>query len=352
MAENQAPAKNVGAAVDPRRPHTHAPPMITGALPTDALFAIILCAFLLDAACGDPAWLYRRIAHPVAALGRAIGAGEARWNDPGLRRAQRFSRGVLFALAVPALAGALGWAVERLGTGFTGGWLVEAALASTLLATRGLHDSVQAVARGLEQSLAAGRMAVGHIVGRDPAVLDRAGVARAAVESLAENFSDGVAAPLFWFAALGLPGLAAYKAVNTLDSMIGHRTERHEAFGKAAARLDDAVNWLPARISGVLFVAAAAVLPEASAAGAWRAMWRDAPRHRSPNAGWQEAALAGALGLSLAGPRHYAHGPVHDHWMGDGRAELTPGDVRAALRLYRAAGSVVAGLLIVGWLVG
>ena len=352
MAENQAPAKNVGTAVDPRGPHTHAPPMITGATPTDALFAIILCAFLLDAACGDRAWLYRRIPHPVAALGRAIEAGEACWNGHGVRRAQRLSRGLLFALAVTALAGALGWAVERLCNGLNGGWVVEAALASTLIAFRGLYDSVKAVARGLEQSLAAGRMAVGHIVGRDPGALDRAGVARAATESLAENFSDGVVAPVFWFAALGLPGLVAYKAVNTLDSMIGYRTERYEAFGKAAARLDDAVNWLPARISGVLFVAAAAVLPEASAAGAWQAMWRDAPRHRSPNAGWQEAALAGALGLALAGPRHYAHGPVDDHWMGDGRADLTPEDVRAALRLYRTAGGMVAGILIFGWLAG
>jgi adenosylcobinamide-phosphate synthase len=202
----------------------------------------------------------------------------------------------------------------------------------------------------LDLGLAKARAAVAHIVGRDPARLDAHGVARAAAESLAENFSDGVVAPLFWFAIAGLPGLCAYKAVNTLDSMIGQRDPRYERFGKAAARLDDAVNWVPARLAGLILVAAARFLPEARARDAWRAVRRDARRHRSPNAGWQEAALAGALGFRLAGPREYPDGPVEDAWMGDGHAELDAAALRASLRLYRAAGASIAALLAVAWL--
>lgn len=249
-------------------------------------------------------------------------------------------------------ASTLGWIVERICTALPGGWILEAVLASTLIAFRGLHDHVRAVAEALDLGLAEARTAVAHIVGRDPARLDAPGVARAAAESLAENFSDGVVAPLFWFALLGLPGLCAYKAVNTLDSMIGHRNPRYEKFGKAAARLDDALNWIPARLAGLLLVAAARLLPEARAGDAWRVVRRDAGKHHSPNAGWQEAALAGALGFRLAGPREYPDGPVDDAWMGDGHAELDAAALRAALRLYLVAGGMVAGILVFGWLVG
>jgi adenosylcobinamide-phosphate synthase len=259
-------------------------------------------------------------------------------------------RGLLLVLLVVLASAGLGWAVERVLLDMSGGWIAEALLASSLLAFRDLFDRVRAVRRGLEIGLEAARAKVAHIVGRDPETLDEAGVARAATESLAENFSDGVVAPVFWFALFGLGGLAAYKAVNTLDSMIGHRNPRYEAFGKAAARLDDALNWVPARLAGLLLVLAAAVLPQARAARAFRTMWRDAPRHRSPNAGWQEAAMAGALGLKLAGPRHYPDGAVPDHWMGDGRADLGPADLNAALRLYLVANALAAGLLAVAWL--
>ena len=346
MAEKRQRAKNAERDIDPRAAHTHAPQMLTATLPAAAIFAILLLAFLLDAAWGDPPWLYRRLPHPVATLGRVLEWGELRWN----RGSARFLRGLLFVLAVVALASGLGWAVERLCNGFPGGWVLEAVLASTLIAFRGLHDHVRAVAEALDLGLEAARAAVAHIVGRDPARLDAAGVARAAAESLAENFSDGVVAPLFWFAMLGLPGLCAYKAVNTLDSMIGQRNPRYEQFGKAAARLDDAVNWVPARLAGLMLVAAAALLPEASARGAWRATWRDARQHRSPNAGWQEAALAGALDFALAGPRDYPDGKVDDAWMGDGRATLDAADLRAGLRLYRVAGALIAGLLAAAWL--
>ena len=352
MAEKRQGAKNGKRDIDPRATHTHAPAMLTGTLPADTIFAILLLAFLLDAGLGDPPWLYRRLPHPVAWLGQIIEESELRWNRANLGGSRRFWRGLLFVATVVALAGTLGWIVERLCNTFTGGWVLEAVLASTLIAFRGLYDRVRDVAVALGQGLEAARTAVAHIVGRDPARLDAHGVARAAAESLAENFSDGVVAPMFWFALLGLPGLCAYKAVNTLDSMIGQRNPRYKRFGKAAARLDDAVNWIPARVAGLILVAAARLLPEARARDAWRAVRRDAHRHRSPNAGWQEAALAGALGFALAGPREYPDGPVDDAWMGDGHAELDAAALRASLRLYRVAGGVVAGILVFGWLVG
>jgi adenosylcobinamide-phosphate synthase len=173
------------------------------------------------------------------------------------------------------------------------------------------------------------------IVGRNPDHLDEAAVGRAAIESLAENFADAVVAPAFWLAVAGLLGGVLYKATNTADSMIGHRTPRYAAFGWAAARLDDAVN-LPASRLGALFLIVGAFVTGASFGGAWRAVWRDASRHRSPNAGWPEAAMAGALGLQLAGPRVYGEDLVDDAFMGDGRREVSVADIRRALRLYRA----------------
>ena len=218
------------------------------------------------------------------------------------------------------------------------GFVVLSLSASSLLASRSLHDHVRAVADGLaEHGLAGGREAVTKIVGRNPASLDEAGVVRAAIESLAENFSDGVVAPSVWGALLGLPGMAGYKAVNTADSMIGHRTPRHAAFGWAAARLDDLVNLPASRLAALWLILAAAVTRGVSARAAGRAVWRDAGKHRSPNAGWPEAAMAGALGLRLAGPRVYGATRIEDAWMGEGRSEATPADLARALRLYRRA---------------
>jgi adenosylcobinamide-phosphate synthase len=198
--------------------------------------------------------------------------------------------------------------------------------------------------------LAAARRAVGHIVGRDPMRLDRHGVARAAIESLAENFSDGVVAPVFWYLLLGLPGLFAYKMANTLDSMLGHRSERYRAFGWAAARFDDLVNLVPAPLSGLLLCAAASFAGNARPGRALTVMLHDGRKHHSPNAGWPEAAMAGALGLALAGPRPYAEGDVQDPWLGDGTAEATPADIVRALHLYSLACRLLAGLILGAWL--
>jgi adenosylcobinamide-phosphate synthase len=305
---------------------------------------ILLLALVIDALVGDPPGLYRRVPHPVAALGRLIAVIEGRLNRTTAGDAARFTLGVATAAAVIGGAGLIGWGLARGLALLPGGWIAEAILASTLIAFRGLERHVGAVADGLERGLDAGREAVGHIVGRDPATLDSPGVARAAIESLAENFSDGVVAPVFWYAVLGLPGLCAYKAVNTLDSMIGHRDARYAVFGRASARIDDAVNWIPARLAGGLIAIAAL----GRAPAAFGAMRRDAARHRSVNAGWQEAAMAGALGLALAGPRRYGGVVVEDAWMGDGRREATSADIRRALALYRRAGTALAVLLAAG----
>ena len=308
-------------------------------------YFVVLFALGVDALVGDPRWLFCRIPHPVELIGGLVNRFDRRLN---LNRppSRQLAWGVVTVFAVVGLTAGAAAALDHLVLqSLPGGWVVEAVLASTLIAFRGLFDHVQAVARGLEQGLDQARAAVSAVVGRDPESLDEAGVARAAVESLAENFSDGVIAPLFWYLLGGLPALAAYKAVNTLDSMIGHRRARYRYFGKPAARLDDGVNFIPARLAGMLFVAAAALMPGARASAAWQAMWRFASLHRSPNAGWQEAALAGALGFALAGPRRYGDEIVDDAWMGDGRAELTAGDVRRSLHLYLAAGGLAAALI-------
>lgn len=299
---------------------------------------------LVEVAVGYPAAVFRRIGHPVVWVGALIGALERGMNrGPEPRR--RVAGVAALAVVVASAAGA-GAMVEVLATGAVE-ILVAACLGSSLIAQRSLAGHVRAVADALDDGgPAAGRIAVSLIVGRDPEALDEAGVARAAVESLAENFSDGIVAPVFWMAVAGLPGAAAYKAVNTADSMIGHRNERYRAFGWAAARLDDLVNLPASRLTAVLLVVAAVLMPGASPAGAVRAVRRDARRHRSPNAGWAEAAMAGALGFALAGPRSYGGVTVEDAVMGEGgRRELAAVDIRRALRLYWVADGLLAALL-------
>ena len=326
-------------------------PLLSWAGPSPSLFLVLLLALALDALLGDPPALYRAVPHPVVLIGRLIGAGDRYLNDPNRSDSARFWRGMALTLGITGLAALVGGLLALLLQRFEGGWLLIAVLASTLLAFRGLYDHVRAVLAALERDLDLGRIAVSRIVGRDPDSLDAAGVRRAAVESLAENFSDGVVAPAFWFALLGLPGLCAYKAINTLDSMIGHRNPRYARFGRFAARLDDLVNWIPARLAGGLFVVAALAVPGADAQAAWTAMLRDAGKHRSPNAGWQEAAVAGALDLALAGPRRYGGDLVDDATMGRGRRDLTQDDLRNALQLYLAAGAILALVLVLfAWL--
>ncbi len=307
-------------------------------------------ALLLEAGFGYPQRLIGWIGHPVIWAGRLISFLDARLNRESDRFARRRAGGVL-AVMVLLAAAILPCAALQAGLlallPLPVGIALCALLATSLLAQRSLHEHVADVALALEQEgLAAGRRMVSRIVGRDPERLDEAGVARAAIESLAENFSDGVIAPAFWMAVGGLPGAAAYKALNTADSMIGHRTARHGAFGWAAARLDDLVNLPASRLSGLLIVCAAALLPGCSPRAAWISMWRDAPHHRSPNAGWPEAAMAGALGISIAGPRSYGGVEAPAAYMGDGRREIDARDIRAALRLYRWADALGIALVL------
>lgn len=300
-----------------------------------------LVALLVDAAVGYPQWLFARIGHPVSWIGRLIAWCEQRWNHSGLPFWHRRLNGAACLLVILATTAAatvgLKVAIDAI-VPAPFNLLLLGILASTLIAQRSLYEHVAAVVQGLEQDgLAAGRRAVGMIVGRDTAALDEAAVSRATIESLAENYSDGVVAPLFWLLVGGLPGAALYKATNTADSMIGHRSARYRAFGWAAARLDDLVNLPASRLAALLFIAAAALLPGFDARGAIEAVLSDARRHRSPNAGWPEAAMAGALGLRLAGPRSYGGTLVDDAWMGNGRSDLVAADIRRAMQLYRAA---------------
>jgi len=299
---------------------------------------VLAAALVFEAAVGYPDWLYRRIGHPVTWIGALIGTLDRALNreddPPGRRRLM----GTLVIAAIVINCMGLAWYVEPHLVHSRIGLIGLAVLASTLIAARSLYIHVRDVARALDTGdIEESRCAVGHIVGRDPQTLDAHGIARAAVESLAENASDGIVAPAFWFALLGFPGLLAYKAINTADSMIGHRTPRHEAFGWASARLDDLVNLPASRLTALLFTIAALILPGASPAGALRAVGRDASKHRSPNAGWPESAMAGALALKLNGPKTYHGKRVEDAYMGDGRREVTAKDIRDALRLAGVA---------------
>lgn len=299
-------------------------------------------AMTVDALVGWPAALYVRIGHPVTWIGGLIDLLDRSWNRSTDAPATRRIAGVAAALFVIALSVGGGWLVQS--------WLAQvwsrAALigifAWPLVALRALYDHVAAVARPLlSGDIDAARVAVAQIVGRDPATLDEAGISRAAIESLAENTSDGVVAPVFWGALFGLPGILGYKAINTLDSMIGHRSERHLWFGWAAARIDDVANFIPARLTGFLFALVASRPPAALSCMVW-----DASRHRSINAGWPEAAMAGALGVRLSGPRSYHGGVTDEPWLNDGALDPLAADIRHALRLYIRAILLLGGALI------
>jgi adenosylcobinamide-phosphate synthase len=322
----------------------------------DSLLTLSL-ALAAEAAVGYPHRLYTAIGHPVTWIGWLIKGLDLGLNREAWSSRQRRVAGVAALLLLLTVTGLAGWALSALllPLGIIG-ILLLAILASSLIAQRSLHEHVAAVSKGLrEGGIEGGRAAVSMIVGRNPQSLDEAGVSRAAIESLAENFSDGIVAPAFWLGLGGLPGAALYKATNTADSMIGHRTPRHEAFGWASARFDDLVNLPASRLSALLIIAAAALHRDASPSGAWQAVRRDAVHHRSPNAGWPEAAMAGALGLRLAGPRVYGDVRVEDRWMGDGRAAATADDIDRALALYRTACGLLfglaAGLALLAWFI-
>lgn len=292
---------------------------------------MLALALILDALFGEPEVLWRRVPHPAVLMGRLIDLLDRRWNRGGARQLRGAG-----ALSVMVTASAtVAWVVGLIPFAETVG-------AAVLLAQRSLVDHVSQVGEGLRQGLGKGRAAVALIVGRDPETLDESGVARAAIESAAENFSDGVVAPAFWFALAGLPGMAVYKAVNTADSMIGHRTPRHEAFGWASARLDDLLSWVPARATALVFAAIGGGRCAMAAAA------REGPRHRSVNAGWPEAAMAATLGVRLAGPRIYGGRPTNDPWINaEGRAAGAE-DIRRAVRLLWRGWALLLLVALIG----
>ena len=298
---------------------------------------LLLMAILVEAYIGEAERLFKTVPHPVRIIGNAIGFFDRKLNRETRSQVDRAFRGALVVAFMVLATGAVGWAVAWLSLHHPWGWIVEFLAIVSLLAARGLYDRVSAVGKALRDGVEPAREAVSHIVGRDPAQMDGFGVARAAIESLAENFSDGVVAPVFWYVLFGFPGLLVYKTVNTLDSMIGYPTPKYRAFGMTAARLDDVLNLIPARLAGLFIVVAALFVPTAKPGGALRVMLRDSGKHRSFNAGWPEGAMAGALDLALAGPRQYPGRTVNDPWIGGGTAKAGPKDISRGLYLYGVA---------------
>lgn len=302
--------------------------------------AAVAIAQLCDAFMGDPPWLYRRLPHPVVLMGRLIASLDKAWNRPEISDNARLVRGGFCVTIVVCVSGGVGMVIEAVTDLLAHGWIIDGLLMSVLIAQRSLYTHVRDVVRALtNHGLSAGREAVARIVGRDTSALDEAGVSRASIESLAENFSDGVVAPVFWAALFGLPGILAYKALNTADSMIGYRNDAYLHFGRLAARLDDAANFIPARLAGPLIVLAAGK--------GWKTMVADAKRHRSVNAGYPEAAMAGALGIRLSGPRAYDGGVTEEPWIGEG-GDAAPAEIATALGIYTCACGLLFLLVTVG----
>ena len=297
------------------------------------VFGAAALALLIEKFTGYPQAIYSRISHPVVWAGRLITYLDQKLNKPDVSPLEGRARGVA-ALAI--LIGAAffpAWMIADILSHWRLGWLVEVLLATTLIAQRSLKDHVLDVHKALGRSLPEARRSVSMIVGRDPSNLDESGVSRAALESLAENSSDGIVAPVLWYALLGLPGIAIYKAINTADSMIGHKNTKYQWFGWASARLDDVVNLPASRLTGLLF---AACTPSRFKE-VFAIMRRDAPMHQSPNAGWPVAAMAAALGLRLGGPRSYQGESVELPWMGEGRTTLTRADIIKGVKLMTRA---------------
>ncbi|WP_176073619.1 adenosylcobinamide-phosphate synthase CbiB [Brucella intermedia] len=317
---------------------------------------ILSLALLLDRFVGDPPQLWQRMPHPVVLFGKAISWGEKRWNNRNLAAAVLRRNGMWLTVGLVAVCVVLGLVLEfLLPFAGTAGAVTEILIVTVLLAQKSLADHVQAVALALrEDGLEGGRRAVSMIVGRNPEQLDEGGISRAAIESLAENASDGIVAPAFWFLVGGLPGLFAYKMINTADSMIGHLNDRYRDFGRFAAKLDDVANYIPARLTGLLASLATAITKDRlSGREAFSVMRRDARLHRSPNAGWPESAFAGGLGLALAGPRQYGTEKVEGPMLNaSGKRDADADDIDAALHLFWSTMSLMTGLVIAASLIG
>lgn len=303
-------------------------------------------AILIERIVGYPSVLQKTIGHPVEWFGLLIDSAEKHFNLAPNSQIQGRLRGAIALVLILLFTALPAWLVSQVLGRCTGGPLIEALLATTLIAQKSLRQHVLDVYRALSNSLQDGRHAVAKIVGRETRSLDESGVAKAALESLAENTADGIVAPVFWFALLGLPGIVAYKVINTADSMIGHKSDRHLHFGYAAAKLDDLVNLPASRLTALFFAGAALFSSSQAAKAALAATWRDAGKHRSPNAGWPESAMAGALDLKFGGPRFYDGEIVDLPFLGHGREQLTRLDIDSGLKLYGRALWIMLGLVV------
>ena len=308
---------------------------------------VLILAIIVDAVAGDPRWLYSRIPHPIVIIGHQIELLDRFFNRTHYPPVTRKLLGVISVLIIVSSAWLLGWLIAWSCNQVSFGVVLQALIVSIFLAQNSLYQHVASVAKACKaDDLIDARSQISHIVGRDPNSLDQRAISRAAIESLSENFSDGVVAPIFWYVVGGLPALIAYKALNTSDSMIGYLTDKYADFGWCAARFDDAANFIPARLSAIIITIAAFIIPSATGKSAFTTAIRDAKKHRSKNAGWPEAAMAGALGIKIAGPRNYDGILVEDAWMGDGIANVDASHIFMALRIY-----CVACILNVFWLI-
>jgi adenosylcobinamide-phosphate synthase len=303
-------------------------------------------AALVERYVGYPSILQNTMRHPVQWMGDLIKIADDELNlDPENKLKSNLAGGgallaMIAAVAIPT------YIVQVIASYLPLPSLWLALLATPFIAQKSLSDHVQAVDRALSSSLTDGRKAVSMIVGRETKNLDESGITRAALESLAENTADGIVAPLFWFTVAGLPGIVAYKLINTADSMIGHMSPQHRHFGYAAAKLDDLVNLPASRLTGLFFAAAALFTSKSAAENALTSMWNDAGKHRSPNAGWPEAAMAGALGIKFGGPRAYEGEWVDLAWMGNGREDLNRSEIATGLKLYDRALWIMTAVLL------
>jgi len=313
-------------------------------------FLVAFLALAIERLVGYPKWLHQRFGHPVEWYGNLLARFDRRLNRPDKNPGWNRLKGLFTIIALITIIFVITLPLTGLLRNLPYSALLEALLAVPLLAQKELKRYVRQVAEALKIGLQEGRHAVSHIVGRDTSTLNSSDVTRAAIESLAENTSDGIVAPAFWLVIFGLPGIAIYKVINTADSMIGYKSQKYLTFGWAAARLDDLVNLIGARLTGLLFAGAASLTNPMAASRAFSTIWHDASKHASPNAGWPEAAVAGVLNIRLGGPRSYANREVNLPWMGDGRKELRPADIQSALRLYNQALILLMIIIFFCWL--
>ena len=305
----------------------------------------LLFAIILDTCVGEIKIPFNFIKHPVVIIGSLVNFLDKKLNRDKRGELDRTIRGALCAFFIILIMGIVGYSISFLSKNHLIGWVIELFLVTSLLSGRSLYIHVKRVATGLNENLKEGRKAVSHIVGRDPTFLDKFGVARAAIESAAENLSDGVIAPIFWYIVLGFPGILMYKAINTMDSMIGYRTTKYKAFGTFAAKIDDIANFIPARLTALFIMLASCFSPTANPKKSLETIIRDSSNHRSINAGWPESAMAGALNIALAGPRRHKDSLIDDPWIGTGTAQVLAKDIDRALYVY-----VVANLINMVWL--